>query len=243
MSHDAGGTWTPRPLPPIILATQRPSRDLWALLPPELRNEISQLALPSSTDTVDITDPLPAITRTCQQMRAESIPVYFSTRHFHASIVDGRIKVLIEWLDIFRGFDKNAKRAFRGLRIFYRDRLVAPYSFYTCPHHWCRRWCPEFDHWNKLVSAIASTGLTAQQVILEPTLKEHFREYIELAEKDGQLVPLGTFGGTAYREGRELYLFTRFILPSLLRLHGLYEANAPPFDFLDWLLQNRSLRG
>lgn len=78
------------------------------------------------------------------------------------------------------------------------------------------------------MSAINDAGVTAEQIHFECTFIRKFREYLDFKQDDGLFMRHGERGELAYNTGSELYLFSRFLIAPLLRIHGLYDASTAP---------------
>lgn len=75
---------------------------LFARLSPELRNQIYELSytLPNRVSLGPATGPInaqSALTRTCRQVRRESLLIYYTQARFSAHLNDGPISPLIDW--------------------------------------------------------------------------------------------------------------------------------------------------
>lgn len=183
-------------------------------------------------DTADITQPFPAVLDTCKQMRAESMSIYLSNRIFRSRVVDCNTRTLIAWLRIFGGFDNEVKRNFRGLHILCAGAVIDVYHNSGCRHHaMYKPHVPEIERWNDLLNCVQSAGIIAQQL--------NIRSIFTIEHSDLTPFELGKWVG---RRAQVPYLFTRFIIPSLLRIHGLYNIHAPPKNVLDALSKDLRLQ-
>lgn len=81
--------------------------------------------------------------------------------------------------------------------------------------------------WSDIILTIKGAGLTGSQLTFPSRL---------IVELNKNLTR--DYGHKVRKEGKEEYLFHHFVLPSLLRIHGLWNSEGPPEAFYRKLLDN-----
>lgn len=213
-----------------------PMIDHLSRLPAELRNEIYHHVLFCDKKVFDIREPFPPITRVCKQMRAESMPLFLGTGKFRATVVDRKTGRLPSWLDIFAGFDDSMKRAFCHLHVCCKGVLLEADTVSGCSHTAeYQLLYPDYETWHGLLVQVKHAGVTGKQVTIESHFFEEVKECIERACGDRAMI-LNDIDDALTKDGGHSHLFSRFIIRSLLRLHGLFDAQAPTPDVFHFLL-------
>lgn len=238
------------PLPvtsdPTAVATHT-TRSHFLDLPAELRNEVYRFALPQGNHIedadeddnpeFDITESFPSLTHVCRQIRSEVMSLYLDTYIFIARVRDSDYSLLASWLEIFAGFDDNHKKAFSYLEVVCTGGLITCEVTSLCHKHQGRdqvQWSPNFPLWNALLVTMKEAGLMADTVRFEYDIciDALAAYYDELGEP-------GTIDSRVFPGVEEQYLFYCFVLPPLLRIHGLYDTHDifPPEDVVRELVE------
>lgn len=211
-----------------------PARATLMGLPGEIRNEVYEQVL-EGDEVIDINSPFPPITRVCQQLRAETMPIYFDFHIFKTTFKSPDDDKLHKWLDILEGIGFDLKQTFRHIRITCISHLLGRREDIVCRHHHPSSYkrVTEFIPWDRLIKHLRSAGFGSEQVDFDSGLRYYYN-------KDPREDP-GLAQGNDLPPVKDLlkqeYLFRHFVLSPLLRIHGLYDPEFPPDAFLKIMLR------
>lgn len=196
-------------------------------LPAEIRNHIFQLALVDRDSNASALGP--SITGTCQDIRAETLPVFLGNTTFVFRSHNLGKKLALQWLSAIEGHSAEHKRLMTILISAEGQllkRTAGPLSHLTT-------FSPNFDFWNALIVRIKQAGLTSTQLIWEGinTQVQGALPATPNAE-DLEVISLRVV---------ELYLLNLFVLPPLLKRHGLHDPTRPPVDIATEIQWNGTL--
>lgn len=214
----------PSPSPPTTIApptrqgSSRPrqNRATFLHLPPELRNTIYELILPSDT-TIDITYGWPSLLFTHPQIASEARPLFFSTNTL-AATSRGALTGL---LDALGEVPAEHVRLIRAVELRFEGTVLA----------WERangHYVPDFDIVDALVRQIAEVGLAAHQLTWTGVDAQVLADVAGKKLKD-VLMPL--------------HLLNMRVLTPLLKHHGLFDACQAPVDIAKHLKKEHESLG
>ena len=184
-------------------------------VPPELRNKIYDLILTDDDATnIDIT-PWPAITETCQQIRAECLPIYLDNQGFVVTILEHDHSALLAWLDKFSALTGEEKRLVKGnLKISIEGDMLD-----------CLMGTPtravlatNFAFWDTIIARMSTSGLSTTQV-LWPGREDALASTSRHNTLEGK---------RRHKSGIEKWLLDAYVLTPLLRAHEFLDEQRPP---------------
>ena len=205
-------------------------------LPAELLNQILDETLPKG-ETITVCNVYaahgkpevwPAVAQASRELRKSSLSMYLANNTFVANVSGAQSTEFQGWLYVFRGLHKDQKAALSRLTIICDGRFAKLQYRVVCPAHPTSipAWLPDFPHWNNVVYAVKRAGLQAPQLHWTTTPSTDIRHGVHALGFDSQ---------TWLLQGA--YLFGKHILPTLLRIHGLYDTSNPPIDVVTQLLK------
>ncbi|KAK3686326.1 hypothetical protein LTR37_019916 [Vermiconidia calcicola] len=191
-------------------------------MPAQIRNHIYELLF--GDDEIDITQPWPGITGTCQRIRTETLPIFLS-HSLSASIIncDGtnlflRLSSIQELSRELRALIPNLRVNCEGRLLERTERIGVTITDQNIPL-W--RYLPNFDCWNDIIQHITGSGLLHKQVEwpgANPLRLSRIRPDLYIPDPDTQTVAL------------EKYIFNKHLLTPLLKMYNFFDSDRPPID-------------